>query len=247
MITRILNYGLKHFNLSIRPLPVFDDMGKAFLDLYDECRPYTMTSIERMYGAYKAVEYIEREGIEGTVVECGVWKGGSSMLMARSLMQMHSVNRSLYLYDTFEGMPEPSEKDRDYKNTPGRKAWEKNKRQNINLWCYASLEEVKTNMQSTGYPGEKIRYVKGKVEETIPAVIPEKIALLRLDTDWYESSYHEIKHLFPLLSHKGILILDDYGHWKGQQEAIDRYFREESIRMYLHRIDYTGRCGIKLN
>lgn len=100
-------------------------------------------------------------------------------------------------------------------------------------------------MLSTGYPEEQLVFVEGKVEDTIPRVIPDKIALLRLDTDWYESTYHELCHLFPKLSTGGILILDDYGHWKGAREAIDKYFLDNRIRMFLHRIDYTGRIGVK--
>ncbi len=247
MITRILNQGLKKFNLSIRPLPVIADLGKEFLELYEKCKPFTMTSMERMYAAFQAIDYIEKAGIEGSVVECGVWKGGSSMIMAYNLIRHRSVERELFLYDTYEGMPEPSEKDVDVKGQMGIKNWLKNKDQGINQWCYAPLEEVKKNLLSTGYPEDKIHFIKGKVEETIPGVIPAGIAVLRLDTDWYESSYHEIKHLFPLLSKNGMLILDDYGHWQGQKEAINKYFDEQQIGMYLHRIDYTGRAGIKTN
>ncbi|MFN4149649.1 MAG: TylF/MycF/NovP-related O-methyltransferase, partial [Candidatus Sericytochromatia bacterium] len=73
-----------------------------------------------------------------------------------------------------------------------------------------------------------------------------KISLLRLDTDWFESTYHELKYLFPLLSKNGVLIIDDYGHWKGAKEAVDKYIKEENITILLNRIDYTGRIGIKI-
>lgn len=246
MITRLLNTGLKLLNLGIQPLPVISDLEKEFVEFYDQCKPYTMTSLERMYAAYKAVDYITESGIEGSIVECGVWKGGSSMMMACNLIRNSSMNRELYLYDTFEGMPEPSEKDINYKGERGHKFWEKNKRDNVNLYCYASMDEVRKNMKNTGYPASLIHYVKGKVEDTIPSTVPGKIAVLRLDTDWYESTYHELKYLFPLLSKNGVLILDDYGHWQGQKTAVNQYFREENIHMLLQRIDYTGRSGIKL-
>jgi hypothetical protein len=87
--------------------------------------------------------------------------------------------------------------------------------------------------------------VKGKVEDTIPRAAPKQIALLRLDTDWYESTYHELKHLYPRLVPGGVLILDDYGHWEGARRAVDQYFEEERIRLFLHRIDYAGRLAIK--
>ena len=84
------------------------------------------------------------------------------------------------------------------------------------------------------------------MEDTIPQNIPDKISLLRLDTDFYESTYHEMVHLFPRLSVNGLLIIDDYGYWKGQKEAIDQYLRENKINMFLHRIDEQGRIAIKL-
>jgi hypothetical protein len=104
---------------------------------------------------------------------------------------------------------------------------------------------VKLNIESTNYPKNLVHFVKGKVEDTIPQTMPEKIAILRLDTDWYESTYHELKHLFPKLVKGGIIIIDDYGHWKGAREAVDQYFTENGIHILLNRIDYTGRIGIK--
>jgi len=113
------------------------------------------------------------------------------------------------------------------------------------VWAYGALEEVKRNLLSTGYPAERIFFVKGKVEETIPMSAPAQIALLRLDTDWYESTYHELVHLYPRLSSGGVLIIDDYGHWKGARRAVDAYISEQKLRLLLNRIDYTGRICVK--
>ena len=107
------------------------------------------------------------------------------------------------------------------------------------------MEVVKKNIFSIGYDPEKIHFVQGKVEDTIPATIPEKISLLRLDTDWYESTKHELEHLFPRLSKGGILILDDYGHWQGARKAADEYFNNNHISIFLSRADYTGRIAVK--
>ncbi len=100
-------------------------------------------------------------------------------------------------------------------------------------------------MLSTGYPKEKIHLIKGKVEDTIPENIPKEIALLRLDTDWYESTKHELIHLFPLLKPNGILIIDDYGHWEGARKAVDEYISDNNIHILLNRIDYSGRISVK--
>jgi bifunctional ADP-heptose synthase (sugar kinase/adenylyltransferase) len=100
-------------------------------------------------------------------------------------------------------------------------------------------------MLMTGYPSSNLIFVQGKVEETLPRVIPDNISLLRLDTDWYESTRHELIHLFPLLSKSGVLVLDDYGYWAGARKAVDEYVVENNIKILLDRVDGTGRVGLK--
>jgi len=104
---------------------------------------------------------------------------------------------------------------------------------------------VKEVLCGTGYPSERIHFVRGRVEDTIPASAPELIALLRLDTDWYDSTKHELIHMFPRLSKAGVIIIDDYGHWRGAREACDEYFAQNRIPILLNRIDYTGRIALK--
>jgi O-methyltransferase len=215
-----------------------------FQKIYTKCKDYTMTSRERMYALYKAVEYIVNSKIPGDFVECGVWKGGSIMLIALTLLEMKETNRKIYCYDTFEGMPEPRKEDYAVSDkTYAILEWKKKQKKNHNEWGFSPLSEVKNNILLTGYPQNKIVFVKGKVEETIPKTMPSKIALLRLDTDWYESTKHELINLFPILTKNGVLIIDDYGHWAGSKKAVDEYFSNKSI--LLNRIDYTGRIGIK--
>jgi O-methyltransferase len=246
VINKLLKFlGHKLVKIGESQIPV--DANEHFIDVYYKTKHYSMTSPERMHAAYSAVEYIEKNNIEGSIVECGVWRGGSSMVMALKLMQMGLLERSFYLYDTYEGMSEPTNEDVDYTGKHSLERLSKeDKYKGRNIWCYASLNEVKTNMKSTGYPEDKINYIQGKVEETIPEIIPEKIAILRLDTDWYESTKHELKHLFPLLSKHGVLIIDDYGFWKGSKKAVDEYFAESGIFPFLSRIDNSGRLYIKL-
>ena len=165
------------------------------------------------------------------------------MLCALALKQMGEVGRKIYMYDTYSGMSEPTERDLDFKGTSAHELLER--KENRDVACFSSLEETRNNLSLTGYPAENFIFVEGRVEDTIPRVLPENIAILRLDTDWYESTYHELLHLFPRLSRNGVIILDDYGHWKGARAATDRYFRENQIKILLNRIDYTGRIGIR--
>jgi len=114
------------------------------------------------------------------------------------------------------------------------------------VFAYSPLEQVKNNLRNTGYDQNQIVYAKGKVEETIPSAAPATIAILRLDTDWYESTLHELVHLYPRLSVGGVLIIDDYGHWQGCRKAVDQYIAEHNLSLLLNRIDYTGRIAVKL-
>jgi len=218
---------------------------KTFIKIYEQAKEYTMTSMDRMYALYNAISYIAKNDIPGDFVECGVWKGGSSMLIALTLKELRITDRKIYLYDTFEGMSEPTELDYEAsgKSSDSVDTWKKKQKKAHNDWCYASIQEVESNMALTQFPQSNIIFVKGKVEETIPAKIPSKIALLRLDTDWYESTKHELDHLYPLITPKGVLIIDDYGFWAGARKAVDEYFSVSPI--LLNRIDDTGRIGIK--
>lgn len=220
---------------------------KNFAAFYETVREYTMTSPQRLYSLYNAVDYIIRNNIRGDFVECGVWRGGSAMMMALLLKTKNVTDRRLFLYDTYEGMSEPSANDKDIFGNKAGDLLEAEKKENNaeNVWCYSTLDEVRANLQTTGYPAEMIFFIKGKVEETIPGSIPDRIALLRLDTDWYESTKHEMEHLYPLLSSKGVLIIDDYGHWEGARKAIDEYINQKRLTLLLNRIDYTGRIAIK--
>ncbi|MFZ5915790.1 MAG: TylF/MycF/NovP-related O-methyltransferase [Chloroflexota bacterium] len=222
------------------------DFGKDEIQIIRSVRPYTMTSPERLCALIQAVKYVVQNDIEGDIVECGVWKGGSMMTVAMTLKRLGS-QRDLYLFDTFEGMTKPSDKDVSYRGTSASHKFERLATDDdVSDWARASLQDVTKAMYSTGYDPARIHFIKGKVEETIPVNAPKLISLLRLDTDWYESTAHELVHLFPRLSHRGVLIIDDYGHWLGARRAVDEYIAENKLCILLNRIDYTGRIGIKL-
>ncbi|HKN06113.1 MAG TPA: TylF/MycF/NovP-related O-methyltransferase [Thermoplasmata archaeon] len=217
-----------------------------FVPIYEKCREFTGTSWERLYALYKSVKYVIDSGVPGDLVECGVWRGGSVMMIAYTLLAADVKDRSVFLYDTFEGMSKPTTEDADSTSrTPAEIRWRAEARETGNAWASASLAEVKRNVYSTGYPQSRLTFVKGRVEETIPRTIPEKISLLRLDTDWYASTKHELEHLYPRLAREGVLVLDDYGHWLGARKAVDEYFASHPPAILLNRVDYTGRVGIK--
>jgi hypothetical protein len=211
-------------------------------------KPFTATSPERIIGLVNAVKYISHNRIEGDFVECGVWRGGSMMAAMLTLVQLGDTLRHFYLYDTYEGMTPPTDKDVTYDHTRATEllAMTKKDKEGDSYWCVAGLNDVQRNIFSTGYPKDKIHFVKGRVEDTLPATMPNQIALLRLDTDWYESTYHELTHLYPLLSPNGVLILDDYGFWQGCQKAVDDYFAKQTFVPLLSKLDFSGRLALKV-
>lgn len=220
---------------------------KDFLELFNECKQFTMTSIDRMQALYDAVNYVLDNNLKGDFVECGVWKGGSSLLVALLLKRRGIKDKKLYLYDTYEGMSEPTEDDVSIDGqTAAAQLKKESKEKSESVWCVSGLDEVKQNLALANLESDQVIFVKGKVEETIPEVVPSsEICLLRLDTDWYESTKHELVHLYPKLVNRGVMIIDDYGHWQGSKKAVDEYFLSNEIKPLLSRIDYTGRMMIK--
>lgn len=163
------------------------------------------------------------------------------MLMSLTLQAVGDHSRHLYLYDTYAGMSRPTSAD-----GPAAVAmWEREASGDHNAWCYAPLEDVRSRMNATTTAPEQVHFVVGKVEDTIPATMPHQIALLRLDTDFYESTLHELRFLYPRLVEGGALIIDDYGYWEGARRAVDEYFSEIESPPLLVRVDETGRVGVK--
>ena len=213
----------------------------------DFVRPYTMTSSERVWSLLHAVDYVVGQPVEGDFVECGVWRGGSVMAMTRRLGELSKTDRTIWLYDTFEGMTAPTAN--DVEATSGITAEQMLATTQVgdgnNVWCVASEEDVQRNVGLTGYPRERFRFVRGDVAQTLQTDVPEQIALLRLDTDWYESTKVGLEVLYPRLSVGGVCILDDYGHWQGARRAVDDYFQDLGARPFMHPIDFSGRVFLK--
>jgi O-methyltransferase len=209
-----------------------------------------MTGVARLLAAIDAVRYCVGRSVPGALVECGVWRGGSILAMILVLQELGN-ERDIYLYDTFEGMTEPTAEDVSELDGAALADWERAREEDRQPWTEMfgndvfNEDDVRALLLSTGYPEHRLHFVRGPVEQTIPEVAPDDIALLRLDTDWYESTRHELVHLFPRLQQGGVLIVDDYGHWRGARRAVDEYFSSSHPPLLMTRIDYTGRIAIK--
>jgi hypothetical protein len=208
-------------------------------DIIRRVQHYTLTSPERIAALCHAVAYIVRCDIPGDFVECGVWRGGSIMAMIGTLARTSAI-RDIHLFDTFAGMTNPADVDVNFMGQPAGGP------RGYGMQVFCPRDEVRANVLETGYPAQCVHLVEGRVEDTLPRQAPAAIALMRLDTDWYESTAHEMAHLWPRLSKGGVVIVDDYGHWQGARKAVDEYIERERLPVMLNRIDYTGRLAIKI-
>jgi hypothetical protein len=205
----------------------------------------SMVSDERLYATMMACRYVAERKIEGVYVECGVWRGGNSIVAADVLKRI-APEREVYLFDTFAGMTEPTEADVTHHGSAASSIYRRNQTDTHNVWAYSPLDAVKRNFENYGLLDSRVRFVRGDVLETLgrPDLLPRTIAVLRLDTDWYESTKKELEVLYPRLSVGGVLVIDDYGHWGGARKAVDEYFANRA-RPFFQYTDYTGRMGIK--
>lgn len=212
-----------------------------------DCKPYTMTSFARLNFMIDCVEDVISNSIDGDIVECGVWKGGSLMCAIEVLKKHAKGSKRVIGYDTFEGMTKPNEEEQNYK---GKKAIELYKShptwarceqphvwENLMRACQPDLDKKKKPINN-GFPYNKLWLIKGDVSKTLKQYIPEKISVLRLDTDFYESTLHELVYLYPLLEVGGWLIIDDYHYWDGSKRAFDEYFM--GLDIDIKRVDETA-------
>jgi O-methyltransferase len=223
--------------------PVFE---KILATSAANCMWTGFQSIEPMYCMYKNLEYIVENQIAGDIVECGVWRGGMMQLAALTLKHLGDESRQLYLYDTFTGMPEPGDRDVNWNGELAREAWKAAKNSGQQWGGGGSVDQIREVMISTGYPKEKMTFVPGMVEDTIPDTIMADIAILRLDTDFYRSTLHELVHLYPRLVIGGVLVVDDYGYYKGAREATDEYIQQNRLKLLLTRVNMSVHQAVKI-
>lgn len=203
-----------------------------FARLYRLVQPYTMSSDARLRGLHRSVRQVVMNSIPGDIVECGAARGGSAALMGLTLNRLEA-RRALWVFDTFEGLPPPTLDDPDFETAKlyvGK--------------CRGEFGEVKALFERLGLLSGS-RLVKGLFQETLPACGIEKIAVLHIDGDWYDSVRVCLEHLYERVSPGGIVQIDDYGHWEGARKAVDEFLRRRCIDVPLTRLDYTGRQFIK--
>lgn len=210
--------------------------------------PYTLTNPKRLMALLDSVAYIVDARLDGAIVECGVWKGGSMMCAAMALHECQDESREFYLFDTFEfEVPyAPDSADGQRAATSYARASqtpESERREKV----VRNMKDVEARLQETGYPTSKVHLVAGKVEDTLPERAPERISLLRLDTDLYQPTLHQLRCLFPRLEQGGVLIIDDYDDptWPGVRKAVDEYLESNNVRLLLHRVDSGSRMAVK--
>jgi O-methyltransferase len=249
-ILNTLGYELINKNQKIAELSKQDE------ELIDTISKYSMTPKIRIFKLLQSLKHLKHHDIKGDYVECGVWKGGNLILFKKFLEnedliaelsnEKNRENKNIYGFDTFEGMTEPDVNDYDLSNNNSAVDLLKNdKNKKTNLWGVVSLEDVMDNLSNNLKDLKNIHLIKGPVEQTLTNEknIPKNISLLRLDTDWYSSTKKELEILYEKVSHGGIIIIDDYGHWGGSKKAVDEFFKDKYV--WMHYVDYACRLIIK--
>ena len=217
----------------------FNITDAKFIESYKECSKHSLcmgNGPEIAWSIYKTIEYVVTNDIPGDIVQCGVWSGGSARFIAESLRHFGDTSRAIYLYDTYEGMPEPDDVDKDSTGVPAASSWNWHRSQNPGQpnWGFGgSIDDVKGVVHLSGYPEDKIIFVKGLVEDTLKHTIPKSISFLHLDTDFYASTLCELEYLFPLLSISGVINIDDYWYYQGVRAAADEYIAKNNCRLLL--------------
>lgn len=237
-IKRQVQKTLGLFNYKLSRTDEFPpDADKKIIEFIKSSLQFSMTGTERMYLLSQAITNTKINKLEGDFVECGIWMGGN-ILLFKQLNDYYNLNKSIFGFDTFDGMTVPEEIDKDYQEISAKKLSDHEKD-----YLSAGIEKVRKNILKYSNL-DNINLIKGKVEDTLlfEKNLPKKISILRLDTDWYASTKVELEILYPRLVHGGVLIIDDYGHWKGARKAVDEFFGEKK---WLHVVDYSCRYLIK--
>jgi len=242
-ILQIFGYRIQKI-VSVKPILELNSFEKRIID---KAIKISTTTQERQWALIQSIKYIKDNNIKGDMVECGVYKGGNIAII-KSLSKKLKINKKIFAYDTYDGMSEPSKFDIERNlNKSAKELLKEATKDNlkVNIWCYENLDSVKKNILKIARDTKNIFFVKGDVNKTLRVKknLPKKISLLRLDTDFYLSTKVSLEILYPRLVKNGVLIIDDYGNWKGCKKAVDDYFKKN--KLWLHHVDYNCRMLIK--
>ena len=250
LVARKLNTFLSFFGLSIKRISPYEnyifpvEFNEFERTNIQNSKNYSLTSLERLSALTVACNYVIARNVPGDFVECGVWKGGNLILM--SMINSHTNSRrKIYGFDTFSGMTAPTDLDKDLWGESAKSLLSRSEYRDgaASFHAFASKELVGKILDENGC--SDVNLVEGDVAKTllVKSNLPSSISILRLDTDWYESTKIELEVLYPLLVPGGILIIDDYGHFSGARKAVDEYFKD-CLPLMFH-VDYSCRMIIK--
>ena len=188
---------------------------------------YTMIGRRRLDHLQHCVEQVIAEGVPGDFIETGVWRGGACMLV-KKLLDAHGVrDRTVWLADSFQGMPAP-----------------KNAADGMDLqpveFLAVSAEQVRRNFARFGLLDERVRLVEGWFADTLPRLACERLAVLRLDGDMYHSTMDALTSLYPRVAPGGFVVVDDYGSWPSCRRAVHDYLATRGEQPVIEKIDATG-------
>jgi hypothetical protein len=192
------------------------------------CFGFTMVGRKRLDNVQNCVEEIIARGVSGDLVETGVWRGGTTILM-RAILKAHDISDvTVWCADSFEGMPKPTAT--DLQAQPESDFSDRD-------YLAVSLAQVKANFERFGLLDDQVRFLKGWFRDTLPTAPIQRIALLRMDGDLYSSTMDALKYLYPKVSPGGYVIVDDYNSWAACRQAVDEYRRENGIHEELISVD----------
>ncbi|OHV44489.1 macrocin O-methyltransferase [Pseudofrankia sp. BMG5.36] len=192
---------------------------------------HTMVGDRRLENLRYCVEQVIRDGVPGDLIETGVWRGGSCILMRGVLAAYGDTARTVWVADSFAGLPRP-----DAERYPADAG---DLHHQVTVLA-VSLAEVRENFRRYGLLDEQVRFLKGWFRDTLPAAPIERLAVLRLDGDMYESTMEALTALYPKLSVGGFCIIDDYGVIEGCRRAVDDFRRDHGVTEEILRIDPSG-------
>ncbi|ATZ61046.2 MAG: TylF/MycF family methyltransferase [Methanosarcinales archaeon Met12] len=197
---------------------------------------HTMIGTKRLDNLQFCIETVIKNGVEGDLIETGVWRGGACIFMRGVLAAYKIEDRRVFVADSFEGLPKP-----DAVKCPSDKGDSHYKFQFLSV----SKEEVEKNFEKYGLLDKQVVFLKGWFKDTLPTAPIEKLSILRLDGDMYESTMDALNNLYPKLSQGGFCIIDDYGCLKNCKEAVDDYRAKNQINDEIKVIDWTGIYWVK--